>query len=164
MTTMASQITSLTIVYPSVYSSAVQRKHQSSASLAFKVPVTWKSFHLMTSSCREDHHRVSPGWGSIWLSSHTGLSSTQYEQIQNYIRGLAILRDYIFVNMADDIFECISVNEQFGIFIKISLKFAPEGPIDNESTLGQIMAWRRTGVKPWSETMLPQFTDAYMWH
>ena len=35
MTTMASQITSLTIVYSTVYSGADQRKHQSSASLAF---------------------------------------------------------------------------------------------------------------------------------
>ena len=35
MTTMASQITSLTIVYSAVYSGADQRKHQSSASLAF---------------------------------------------------------------------------------------------------------------------------------
>ena len=35
MGTMASQITSLTIVYPSVYTGADQRKHQSSASLAF---------------------------------------------------------------------------------------------------------------------------------
>ena len=34
-TTMASQITSLTIVYSTVYSDADQRKHQSSASLAF---------------------------------------------------------------------------------------------------------------------------------
>ena len=32
---MPSQITSLTIVYPTVYSGADQRKHQSSASLAF---------------------------------------------------------------------------------------------------------------------------------
>ena len=32
---MASQITSLTIVYPTVYSGADQRKHQSSASMAF---------------------------------------------------------------------------------------------------------------------------------
>ena len=32
---MASQITSLTIVYSTVYSGAEQRKHQSSASLAF---------------------------------------------------------------------------------------------------------------------------------
>ena len=35
MTTVASQITSLTIVYSIVYSDADQRKHQSSASLAF---------------------------------------------------------------------------------------------------------------------------------
>ena len=64
MGTMASQITSLTIVYSAVYSSADQRKHQSSASLAFvwgihrgpvnsphKWPVTRNFFfHLMTSS------------------------------------------------------------------------------------------------------------------
>ena len=54
---MASQITSLTIVYSTVYSGAGQRKHQSSASLTFvrgihrwpvnsphKGPVTWKMF------------------------------------------------------------------------------------------------------------------------
>ena len=57
MSLMASQITSLTIVYPTVYSSADQRKHQSPASLAFvrgihrgpvnsphKWPVTRKRF------------------------------------------------------------------------------------------------------------------------
>ena len=35
MGAMASQITSLTIVFSTVYSDANQRKHQSSASLAF---------------------------------------------------------------------------------------------------------------------------------
>ena len=35
MGTIASQITSLTIVYSTVYSGADQRKHQSSVSLAF---------------------------------------------------------------------------------------------------------------------------------
>ena len=35
MTTLASQITSLTVVYSIVYSGVNQRKHQSSASLAF---------------------------------------------------------------------------------------------------------------------------------
>ena len=51
MTTMASHITSLTVVYTTVYSDADQRKHQSSASLAFvwgiprtKGPVTRKMF------------------------------------------------------------------------------------------------------------------------
>ena len=63
MSAIASQITSLTIVYSIVYSDADQRKHQSSASLAFVrgihrdrwIPRTngqlrGKCFHLMTSS------------------------------------------------------------------------------------------------------------------
>ena len=65
MSMMASQITSLTIVYSTVYSGADQRKPQSSASVAFVrgnftghrwIPCTngqlcGKCFHLMTSSC-----------------------------------------------------------------------------------------------------------------
>ena len=39
MGTMASQITSLTIAYAIVYSGADQRKHQSSASLAFPLEI-----------------------------------------------------------------------------------------------------------------------------
>ena len=41
MSAMASQITSLTIVYSTVYSGADQRKHQSSASLAFVQGIHW---------------------------------------------------------------------------------------------------------------------------
>ena len=65
MTTIASQITSPTVVYSTVYSDADQSKHQSSASLAFVwgihrdrwIPCTkgqlrGKCFHLMTSSWR----------------------------------------------------------------------------------------------------------------
>ena len=45
MSAMASRITSLMIVYSTVYSGADQRKHQSSASLfPHKGPVTWKMF------------------------------------------------------------------------------------------------------------------------
>ena len=64
MTTMASQITSLVVVYSTVYSDADQRKHQCSAPLAFvwenhrdrwiprtKGQLRGKCFHLMTSSC-----------------------------------------------------------------------------------------------------------------
>ena len=56
MSAIASQITSLTIVYSIVYSSTDQRKHQSSASLRGPVNSPHKSqlrgecFHLMTSS------------------------------------------------------------------------------------------------------------------
>ena len=44
MGAMASQITSLNIVYSTVYWGADQRKHQSSASVAFVRPVTRKMF------------------------------------------------------------------------------------------------------------------------
>ena len=67
-------------------------------------------------------------------------------------------------HFADDILRCIFVNEKFCIVILIQLKFVPKGPIDNNSALSQVMAWRRTGDKPLSEPMLTQFTDADMRH
>ena len=56
------------------------------------------------------------------------------------------------------------MKEKFCILIKISLKFVPKGPIDNNPALVQKMAWRQIGEKPLSEPMLAQFTDAYMRH
>ena len=64
----------------------------------------------------------------------------------------------------DDIFKCIFMNEKCFILIQISLKFVPKFLINNISSLVQIMAWRQSGDKPLSGTMLTQFTDAYMWH
>ena len=54
----------------------------------------------------------------------------------------------------DDIFKCIFLNESIWISFEISLKFVPKGPINNIPALVQIMAWRRPGDKPFSETML----------
>ena len=54
----------------------------------------------------------------------------------------------------DDILKCIFLNENIWIAIKISLQFIPTVPINNIPALVQIMAWRRPGVKPLSETML----------
>ena len=78
MTKIASQITSLTVVYSTVYWEADQRKHQSSASLAFvwgihrdrwiprtKGQLRGKCFHLMTSS-----------W--IWRRSPCGALASQF--------------------------------------------------------------------------------------
>ena len=72
MSTMAYQITSLTMVYSTVYSGVDQREHQSSASLSFgwgihrwpvnsphKGPVTRKCSHLMTSSLFDIVSRLS---------------------------------------------------------------------------------------------------------
>ena len=79
MSAIASQITSLTIVYWSVYSDADQRKHQSSASLAFvqrshrwpvnsphRWPVTRKMFPfddvIMNSNLRQKHTIFPTRW------------------------------------------------------------------------------------------------------
>ena len=83
---IASQITSLTTVYSIVYSDADQRKHQSSASLAFvwgihrdrwtprtKGQLRGKCFHLMTSSCGE---LTSASLPSVTLPNQELLAST----------------------------------------------------------------------------------------
>ena len=54
----------------------------------------------------------------------------------------------------DDIFKCIFLTENVIISIEISLKFVLKGSINNIPTLVQIMAWRRQGDRPLSETML----------
>ena len=82
MSAMASQITSLTIVYSSIYSAADQRKHQSSVSLAFvrgihrspvnsphKGPVTRKMFPfddvIISLVTYVANHHVSRIWKSL---------------------------------------------------------------------------------------------------
>ena len=55
---------------------------------------------------------------------------------------------------ADDIFKCIFLNETAWIPIRISLKFVPNGPINNIPALVQIMAWPRRCDKPLSEPMM----------
>ena len=66
--------------------------------------------------------------------------------------------------LADDKFKSIFLNENDRIPIRISLKFVPMSPIDNNLALVQVMAWRRTGDKPLLEPMLTRSTDAYMRH
>ena len=73
----------------------------------------------------------------------------------------------------DNIFKCISLNENVWISLKVSLKVQ----INNIPALFQIMAWRRLGAKPLSEPMLGsllmhinaslslnELTLSYLWH
>ena len=57
-------------------------------------------------------------------------------------------------HFADDIFKCIFLNENVWFLNTISLKFVPKGLINNIPALVQIMAWRRPGDKPLSESMM----------
>ena len=93
MTTISSQITSLRTVYSSIYSDADQRKHQSSASLAFvrgihrwpvysphKRPVTRKMFPF------DDVMMEWFQWFTTPLSFQVGLAWIQLWQYFWYIR------------------------------------------------------------------------------
>ena len=51
------------------------------------------------------------------------------------------------VILADDIFNCINLNENDRIPIHISLKYVPMSPIDNKAAFVQVMACRRIGDK-----------------
>ena len=55
---------------------------------------------------------------------------------------------------ADDISKYILLNENFQIFIKISLKFVLKGPTNNIPALVQIMVWRQQGDKPLAKLMM----------
>ena len=89
MTTMASQITSLTIVYSTVYSGTDQRKHQSSASLAFvrgihrgqhKWPVTRKMFPF------DDVIMILKLLEQIQATSHTEITCSHIMSTKDWLQ------------------------------------------------------------------------------
>ena len=57
-------------------------------------------------------------------------------------------------NLVDDIFNGIFLNENVWIWLKISLKFVPESPINNIPALVQLMAKHQPGDKSLSEPMV----------
>ena len=62
-------------------------------------------------------------------------------------------RDKMVATLADDIFKCLFLNENFWISNNISLKCVPWGLIDM-SSLVQIMPWCGIGDKPLSEPIM----------
>ena len=63
---------------------------------------------------------------------------------------------------ADDIFKCIFVNEKVCIFIQMSMKYVPNGPVNNK-LLVQIMAWRRLGHNSMVSCQKGPTRHAYAW-
>ena len=118
MTPMASQITGLTVVHSTVYSDADQRKHQSSASLAFvwgihrdrEIPRTkgrlrGKCFHLMTSSCNDARPSdpvlsiliVGTKFNEIWFQIRKFLFKKTHLKcyLQNTVHILCVLKAFL---------------------------------------------------------------------
>ena len=57
-------------------------------------------------------------------------------------------------HLSGNIFKHIFLNENVAIVIKISLKFLPKGPNENNPVLVQVMAWCLCSAKPLSEPMI----------
>ena len=103
-------------------------------------------------------NEITLGNSCVSNNNHTiMLTWTMTVAKQHYVIGLAFNTLRPRKNgrhFADDMFKCIFLNENVWIPIEISLKFVPEGSIDNNPALFQIMAWRRPGDKPLSEPMM----------
>ena len=88
---------------------------------------------------------VRPCWGEGWCEAQVPYNIIYLDSLRPRQNGR---------HFADDTFKRIFLNENVRTSIKISLKFVPEGPINNNPALVQIMAWHRSGNKPLSEPMM----------
>ena len=104
MGTIASQITSLAIVYSTVHSDADQRKHRSSASLAIawgihrgpvnsahKWPVTRKMFHDITNSSNN-------GIGTLWSCEKSRIDNW-WQWILNSISSNSLFSKEVWIDI-----------------------------------------------------------------
>ena len=153
MSAMASQITGISIVCSIVCSSVDQRKHQSSASLAFvmgihpwpvdsphKGPVMLKTFlfddvtmiHIITFILYDQQnnglslHQTGPS-GEIKSIMPMNVGGLVYSHTEVWAKGLTRCRWQ---------FKCILLSENGYSLHQISLEFVPKGLIDNEWELG----------------------------
>ena len=174
MSAMAAHISGVSSIYSTVRWSGNQRKHQSSASLAFvnsphNGPVTWKMFPfddvIMTTLQQENPWALDTlgnlrrqwqtcadtarGWNDLCCMSLATTPHVEYWPYFNTLRPRQNGRLF-----ADDTFKRIFLNKNIRISTKISLKFVPKGLINNIAALVQIMAWRRPGDRPLSEPMM----------
>ena len=134
MTTMASQITSLTIVYSAVYAGADQRKHQSSPSLAFvrgihrgpvnsphKWPVKRKMFpfdDVIMYTVRPKNYVRYPCFVAIWWDVTTdrfslNLSRSLHWQLGQYFDSLQLVKQYRYMGCKAYNIKSISENRHF---------------------------------------------------
>ena len=64
------------------------------------------------------------------------LCSSERKYLNTFYSSFTVPNCYHFTG---DIFDCIYVKENFKIVIQVSLKFVPQGPIDNKSALVQVL-------------------------
>ena len=171
MDAIASLLTSLTIVYTTVYSDADQSKHQSSALLAFvwgihrdrwiprtKGQLRGKCFHLMTSSCmvvacsRWHPHNAQDFHYDVLILSAGSMQDKQidenkFEWMIHYIYNSA--NNYMGQNghnIAENAFKLICLATFSNAYAWMKMDASPFIPIEIYSTKWlswQLMSWRR---------------------
>ena len=95
-------------------------------------------------------HALNIGLTNVWTNANTVIMwAVTFNSSHPWIKWPAFSQT-TFSNS----FSCISIT--------ISMKFVPQGPIDNKSVLVQVIAWCLTGNTPLPQLMLTQFTDAHM--
>ena len=98
-------------------------------------------FNVLSTSCENALDEIlRMNATEPYNNQSTGNKSSSYPMLTKLYDELWITRGqwgnssppgWIVHYFIDDIFRCIFVNEKFCILIKISLKFDPKGPIDN---------------------------------
>ena len=136
MSTMASQITGVSVVFSIICSCADQRNHQKSASLAFVRGI----------------HQWSVN------SLHKGPVTRKMFPLNDVI--MHCVRD----QMVTVIFKWTLWNSNLRVLREISLTFVPMGPVDNTASMVHEMAWRRIDIKPKSKSIMNKLTDTCMPH
>ena len=174
MTAVASRITSLAVVYSIVYSDADDRKHQSSASLAFVrgihrdrwIPRTkgqWREecIHLMTSSCIKKLCRCHPSTAVVTPTNYNQVRSSdtlckQSERSQDFNNELINFMEWWDPLINIEAGTKLATLWNAFSWIKISLyefcfrfhwSFFPKVRIYTILPFVQIMAWRQPGNK-----------------
>ena len=101
-------------------------------------------FHmLLPTSCASKWYQ----WLRIWLSGNIRFVRVNVDMSA---RNRHFQTNYWCITILNWIF----MDENIWISTEMSLKFVPMGQINNSQSLVQILAWRRSGDKPLSETMM----------
>ena len=126
MGSIASQINSLTIVYSAIYSGADQRKHQSSASLAFVRGI----------------HRGPVNSPHKWPVTRKMFPFDDVIMLTSYFKIFRLILIHLNIHEPEqsvrhEIFKSIFLNENVWMSNKISLTYVPQYQIGNKSALVQ---------------------------
>ena len=127
----------------------LKQRHVCESHMAYCVEIV--TFHHQTLWYQISVVRVISMICLLWIYCHM-LVDTSSKMLSIMLNTLRLRQNGR--HFPDDIFKWIFLNENVWISISISLKFVPRGPINNISTLVQVMAWRRPGDKPLSEPMM----------